>query len=353
LRERDASNTNVKLSTATATLTADFQELQTSATIVTTGDSLDVYVFQDNAVTGDSFYADAFVMLPTNGGGPPSSDGGTAPSSDGGTTTTDSGTTPSKDGGSTGPGAGPSGIPMPTASTKAGWTYSYGQDFLTNAALGQFSKVYGSGWAGYDGVDDSTAKTGSYQPDTVLSVANGELDMYIHYDSSTGYYDVCAPLPQPPSNVNGGSAEYLGMRTTAVFKSTGQIPGYKTAWLYWPTSEVWNDGEIDFPEGELDGTIGGFSHAADVNSPQTNTLAVSSQSTYWSGWHTAVTEWIPGTSVEFFLDGVSLGKTTTNVASKSMHWVLQTETDLSGALPAQSASGHVDIDWVTVEAYSG
>jgi hypothetical protein len=242
---------------------------------------------------------------------------------------------------------------MPTTSTTPGWTYSYGEDFLTPAALGQFTAVYGSSWAGYDGVDDTTVHTGSYQPDSVLSVADGMLDMYIHYDSSTDLYDVCAPWPTPPTNVNGGSPEYLGMRTSIRFTTTNPMPTYKTAWLFWPSTYVWNDGEIDFPEGELDGTIGGFSHAANINSPQTNVLAVSSQTEYWGAWHTAITEWIPGTSVEFILDGVSLGMTTTDVPTTSMHWVLQTETDLSGDLPSQSTTGHVKVDWVTVETYTG
>jgi hypothetical protein len=30
-----------------------------------------------------------------------------------------------------------------------------------------------------------------------------------------------------------------------------------------------------------------------------------------------------------------------------MHWVLQTETQLSGGPPADSAAGNVQIDWVT------
>ena len=35
-----------------------------------------------------------------------------------------------------------------------------------------------------------------------------------------------------------------------------------------------------------------------------------------------------------------------------MHWVLQTETQLSGGAPSDSAAGHVYIDWVTAYARS-
>jgi hypothetical protein len=31
-----------------------------------------------------------------------------------------------------------------------------------------------------------------------------------------------------------------------------------------------------------------------------------------------------------------------------MHWVLQTETSLSGSAPSDSAAGNVQIDWVAV-----
>ena len=38
---------------------------------------------------------------------------------------------------------------------------------------------------------------------------------------------------------------------------TGATDGYKLAWLLWPKSSVWpREGEIDFPEGDLVGSIG-------------------------------------------------------------------------------------------------
>lgn len=244
--------------------------------------------------------------------------------------------------------SGASGVAMPTTA-KAGWTYSYGQDFNTPAAKGQFGTIYGKDWNGYVGTRNDTSKNGSYQPDKVLSVANSVLDMHLHHDPATGLYNVAAPFPQPPSGVNGGSQEYSGMRTTVRFRTTGPMPGYKVAWLLWPSTWDWNDGEIDFPEGSLDGTITGFSHQAGTGHPEVNQLAVGSPSRFDDGWHTATTEWLPGRSVEFFLDGVSLGKTTSNVASVPMHWTLQTETDLTSTPPGTGVSGHVEIDWLTVQ----
>jgi hypothetical protein len=242
---------------------------------------------------------------------------------------------------------------MPTRSVKPGWTYSYGQDFTAAAALGEFDTVYGAGWAGYDCARCDTSRNGSYRPRSVLSVANGLLDMYIHHDPVTGENQAAAPFPQPPAGVHGSRDDYLGMRTAVRFRASNPIQGYKTAWLYWPASWNWNQGEVDFPEGDLDGTIGGYSHEADTGNPSVNTLAFKSDATYADGWHTAVTEWIPGRSVELFLDGVSVGRTTQHVPTAPMKWILQTETGLSGTAPSWSANGHVQVDWLTVESYTG
>jgi hypothetical protein len=242
---------------------------------------------------------------------------------------------------------------MPTTSAQSAWEFSYGESFSTDVPLGQFSKVYGSRWAGYQGIRNDTSRNGSYQPDKVLSVKDGSLDMSLGYDAATGLYNVAAPAPQPPAGVNGGSPEYLGMRTSIRFKSSNAMPGYKTAWMLWPSSYRWVDGEIDFPESSLGGDIWGFAHEADNGTPEQNSLWVHSPATYFDGWHTATTEWIPGKSIEMFLDGSSLGKTTTNVPTKPMHWTLQTETDLTTKAPAQSVKGHLLVDWLTVETYKG
>lgn len=249
-------------------------------------------------------------------------------------------------------GTAPSPNAMPTASNKAGWKYSYGQDFTTAAPLGQFSKVYGSKWAGYTGIRNDTSRNGSYQPDKVLSVANGKLDMTLGYDAATGLNNVATPFPQPPAGVNGGSAEYLGMRTSIRFRSSNRMPGYKVAWMMWPASWNWDDGEIDFPEATLDeDNLWGFSHEAGTGHPEINALWAKAPASFHEGWHVATTEWKPGVSVEFFLDGVSIGKTTQHVPTKPMHWLLQTETGLSKTPPPQTSRGTISIDWLTVESY--
>ena len=81
----------------------------------------------------------------------------------------------------------------------------------------------------------------------------------------------------------------------------------------------------------------------------------------WSPWRrsftlvllrpdTTVIEWSPGLVV-FELDGNEVGSSTVRIPDTPMHWVLQTETRLSGGSPADSVSGHVQVDWVAIWSY--
>ena len=156
---------------------------------------------------------------------------------------------------------------------------------------------------------------------------------------------VSAPVPKLPNIANG----QLYGRYVVRFRSD-PIPGYKTAWLLWPDSEVWpRDGEIDFPEGHLDGTILAYVHHQGGTWAK-DEVAFSTDKTYVS-WHTAVIEWKPN-SVKFFLDEEMIGQSTTRIPNTPMHWVLQTETVIDGTTPPSSSAGNVQIDWVAIYKYA-
>ena len=53
-------------------------------------------------------------------------------------------------------------------------------------------------------------------------------------------------------------------------------------------------------------------------------------------------------SCEFFLDGVSIGKSTSRVPETPMHLVLQFETQLTQVKPDPSVSGYVEVDHLTL-----
>jgi Glycosyl hydrolases family 16 len=157
---------------------------------------------------------------------------------------------------------------------------------------------------------------------------------------------VCAPEPK----INGPSADrnqHYG-RYEARFRADA-TDGYKLAWLLWPKSGVWpRDGEIDFPEGDLQGSIGAFMH-------RQNGTSGGDQDAYrttamFPDWHTAVIEWKPN-SCKFILDGTTIGHSTSRVPNTPMHWVLQSQTELNSTYPAASAVANVQVDYVRVWKY--
>ena len=223
-----------------------------------------------------------------------------------------------------------------------GWHQIFADDFSTPAPLGSFASVYGSRWGGYDGMRD-TSGHGLYNSSKVVSVANGVLDMFLH--SENGQPLVAAPVALP--NGQWGGPQYG--RYSVRFKADSATPGYKIAFLLWPDSDRWNDGEVDYPEGQLNGNF--YAASLHVGSPSTGNPTFDRapiEGSFSSGWHTATTEVTPG-KVQWFLDGVSIGASTTATPSTPMHMVLQAETMDAGApAPAASAIAHVDVDWVTI-----
>jgi len=224
-----------------------------------------------------------------------------------------------------------------------GWRQIFSDNFSTAVPLGKFPQAVSGKWWSYPAGWFDTSHNGAYLPAKVVSVHDGLMDMYLHTEN--GQPLVSAPVPK----LNGPGAEggLLYGRYAVRFKAD-RIPYYKTAWLLWPDSENWLDGEIDFPEGNLDQRISGFVHY--VNQP-TSQSAFNTSANY-SVWHTAVTEWTPD-AVWFYLDGKAIGKLTdkSKIPAKPMHWVLQTETTINGGKPPATVAGHVYVDWVTAYSY--
>lgn len=235
----------------------------------------------------------------------------------------------------------PSGLAMPVGDIP-GWRQVFTDDFGQPVPLGQFPASVSGEWSGYADSRD-TSGNGTYAPGQVVSVHDGIMDLYLHTED--GVHLVAAPQPIIPRATGPDGGMTYG-RYEIRF-SAQPVAGYKTAWLLWPDSNTWSDGEIDFPEGNLNTAFDAYLHH--VGDPQV-------QDTYptpdtYGHWHTAVIEWT-ARSVTFLLDGHVVGVSTdvTEIPHTAMHWVLQTETQLKGGAPSDSAAGHVRIDWVTVYA---
>jgi len=221
-----------------------------------------------------------------------------------------------------------------------GWHQVLAEDFSVSAPLGSFLRTYSNmGAYPYPWTDTSRkwrSNPGYYEPAKTLSVANGVLDSWLHYDASLGKYLVSAITPRLPTMTYG--------RFTFRLRAD-RIPGYKIAPLLWPDSDVWpRDGEIDFPEGDLNGKpLSAFMHHAH---------SAGGQDSFPTGvdptaWHTYDIAWTPG-RVTFRVDGRTIGVSTAKVPSSPMHLVLQFETNMGPDAPPTSAQGHVQVDWITV-----
>lgn len=249
----------------------------------------------------------------------------------------------------------PSGQSMPVGDLP-GWRQIFTDDFTTNVSVGNFpGSAYGAKWDAYnDGWNDTSAQPhvdgapSRYYPSRVVSVQNGVLNKYLHTENIGGVQRplVAALVPKIP----GGTSRFQGQlygRYIARVRSDA-LQGYKTAWLLWPDTDNWNEGEIDFPEGNLNETIGGFNHCANIGNPQRNCAQVHTQARY-TDWHTVTIEWTPG-RVRFYLDGNEILNTTDSIPNTPMHWVLQTETCFSNCQPAASTAGNLQVDWVAMYA---
>src|SRR5437899_9711121 len=105
-----------------------------------------------------------------------------------------------------------------------------------------------------DGLKDTAAKVegapSRYYPSRVLSVQGGVLNENLH--SENGIPMVAGIGPRISAQLYG--------RYSIRFRADSAA-GYKVSWLLWPQSEVWpRDGEIDFPEGDLNDIIYAFMH---------------------------------------------------------------------------------------------
>lgn len=235
----------------------------------------------------------------------------------------------------------PSGQPMPSIAP-AGWSRVFSDDFTTDIPSGQFPQATNGKWGAYNGFSDSSGN--GYYNDDILSVSDGSLNMGLKVVD--GVAQSAAPSPHLQTGGSWGGMPYG--RYAVRFKVDDGLSGWAAAWLLWSDTNTWAEGEIDFPEGELDGNIKGFNHC--VGNPSQNCQYASTNTPFAGGWYTAVIEWKPG-SLKYILNDSVVLNATTSVPTASMHWVLQTETAY-GKIPVATANGAIKIDWVTIDSYT-
>ena len=229
-----------------------------------------------------------------------------------------------------------------------GWTLRVASTFDEGTALGSWpGPVAARDWRSRQaGASDSSGR-GTYDSDRTVTEHDGVLDVYVHSEGGTRYVAAIVAL----------LGDTLGQRISVCMRAD-RIPGYKLAFLLWPSDGNGNDqGEIDFPEGQLtpDGVGNAFMHYDPKPNGDPNKDAYST-GTSTADWHLYTIEWNPGSQstqdddyTAFLFDGVLIGLSTgALVPDGPMHYVMQIETYLSGQPLPPPAEGHVLIDWVTI-----
>lgn len=247
-------------------------------------------------------------------------------------------------------------VPMPTGDIP-GWHQIFADDFQTDVPVGGFSgcddgatrtcaglpaAVAAKWWAYPDGWKDTSGQ-GTYMPSETMSIANGE--MHIHMFTANGQTMVAAPVPKIPDPPGPEGGQVYG-RYAIRWMVKAPTSSFKLAWLLWPDSESFpRDGEIDFPEGQLNGDITAFMHrqgaTADNDQNEFDTAVPIS-----SGWHTSIVEWT-ATGTTFTLDSTVIGKAAARIPDTPMHWVLQSET-VPDRVTHAADTADIYIAWVAI-----
>lgn len=238
--------------------------------------------------------------------------------------------------------AGPSGEALPIGDLP-GWHQTFADDFTGTVPLGSVGDAGIPNWPYAYNNPDTSGRNGTksaWDSAKTISVGGGLLDYYLHTANGAAV-----------SGTVGRKASQIYGRYDVRMRADS-IPGYKTAFLLWPDSEAWpRDGEIDFPEGDLNGTVGGATHYQGGASGGDQDVWNGSKSATYSGWHTYSIQWTP-TALTYQIDGTTVHTTTKRIPNTPMHWVLQAESRIGEGQPPASASGHVQIDWATEYAYA-
>lgn len=236
--------------------------------------------------------------------------------------------------------------PAPTT-TYPNFTKSFVENFDTAASAGtsagQFMAVYANSIQPYD-------DAGTNWPRQMISSHDGVMDVYM--DGTKG----SAVTFGPPST----AFDWLGGRFSIRMKCIDAINN-GPAFMLWPVSEVWADGEIDFPESvSADGGLIGFQDSPWIHhhsmtpgneaSAQDVSLGVS-----WRDWHVYSCEWYPPGKapspyasnvgvVVYYVDEVEVFRTTQDVPTTKHRYSYQVGN--------WGNPGHLYIDWVRIDALS-
>lgn len=202
------------------------------------------------------------------------------------------------------------------------------EDFSRDAsANGPFARTYANSWQPYP---DGTG--GMYSSGSQISARNGLMDVRLD-----GQHGAAGTFGTP-----GDAWTHVGGKFSVRAKASGG-DGNGAAFILWPTSNVWSDGEIDYPEADFAGEP--MLHQHSMVPGQESTATSMGTGVTWRSWHTYSVEWIPGRSVTYLLDGRVIRTITSDVPTTAHRYMFQVGN--------WGAPGHLFIDWVSTYTYTG
>jgi hypothetical protein len=234
----------------------------------------------------------------------------------------------------------PSGWAMPRGDLP-GWRQVYANSFSAPLELGAWPTADLPALRAYPRPWTDTFGTGVHDPQRTVSIAGGVLDVFLHDEVVDGRREKLVAAIEP--KVDGVVLNTLYGRVSVRARADA-LPNYYAAWLLWPrTGRCAGQGEIDFAEGRLDGTVRAFLHNDDSASCSEQ-QACGSLGVTFAGWHTYTTVWEPG-RLRVYVDSVLRCVKTAHVPDAPFHVVLATET---GGSAVMGRGGHARFDWLTV-----
>jgi hypothetical protein len=219
------------------------------------------------------------------------------------------------------------GTPAPSSSVGP-FKETFVQNFSTDAsAYGQFAQTYANSWQPY-----ADGTSGIYWSSSQVSAHDGLMDVSL--DGSHGAAGTFG--------TTSGAYSHTGGMFSVRAKATGGV-GNGAAFMLWPSSNVWSDGEIDYPESNFEASPMLHQHSMTPGQEANNTALSTGVS--WRNWHTYSVQWIPGRSVTYLLDGKVIDTITHDVPTTPHRYMFQVGN--------WGATGHLFIDWVATYDYEG
>ncbi|MCU1617754.1 MAG: hypothetical protein JWO98_5294 [Frankiales bacterium] len=224
-----------------------------------------------------------------------------------------------------------SAVPAPTAAV-TGFNLVYSENFDTAAAANSSVGTNTSPFlTAYANSVQAYTDASPYYASSQLSAHDGVLDVTM--DGTHGAAAVFGTAATAYAR-NGGK---FSMRA----KALGAI-GNGTAVMVWPSSDVWDEGEIDYPESNFE--VEPFVHQHIMNGSGDDTAENLTYGTgaTWREWHVYSVEWVPGVSLKYYLDDVLVASSTTQIPTTAHRYMFQVGN--------YGSAGHLYIDWVNIYA---